>query len=82
MYDPLFITIAITSRGSEYVKLVTQVFKFCCEDGALDNYLLRNLRRNSPRDVFEKLIGTRGSGGRNVSVADLPPEWSRNVKKR
>ena len=82
MYDSLFITIANASKGSEYAKLVSQIFKFCCEDGALNNYILRNLRRNSPRDVFEKMIGSQGSGGRDVSVADLPPEWSRNVKRR
>ena len=82
MYDSLFSTIAIASKGSEYAKLATQVLKFCCEDGALDNYILKNLRRNSPREVFEKLIGTRGSGGRDISVANLPAELSRNVKRR
>ena len=81
LYDSLFITIAIASKGNEYAKLVSQVFKLCCENGALDGYILRNLRRNSPREVFEKLIGSQANVGRNVSVADLPAEWSRNNTK-
>ena len=82
VYDPLFITIANTSKGKEYAKLVTEIFKFCCEDGVLNDYILGNLRRNSPRDVFENLVGRRASGRGDVSVKDLPPEWSRNAKMR
>ena len=82
LYDSLFITIAIASKGSEYVNLVTQVFKFCCEDGALNSYILRNLRRNSPRDVFDRMIGTQIRDGRDISVTDLPAEWSKNTKSR
>ena len=80
MYDSLFMTIANASKESEYAKLVSQVFKFCCEDGVLNDWILQNLRRNSPRDVFENLIGRRGSGERDVSVANFPPEWSRSTK--
>ena len=82
VYDPLFITIANASKGKEYAKVATQVFNFCCEDGVLNDYILGNLRRNSPRDVFENLVGRRASGRGDVSVKDLPPEWSRNAKMR
>ena len=84
LYDSLFITIVIASKGSEYAKLVTQVFKFCCEDGVLNDWILQNLRRNSPKDVFEKLIGSQASsrGDVDLSVADLPPEWSKNAIQR
>ena len=82
MYDPLFITIANASKGKEYAKLVTEIFKFCCQDGVLNDWILQNLRRNSPREVFENLIGHHAYGGGDVSVADLPPEWSRNAKMR
>ena len=82
MYDSLFITIANASKGKEYAKLDTEIFKFCCEDGVLNDWILQNLRRNSPREVFENLVGRRASGGRDVSVADLPAEWSRNSKMR
>jgi hypothetical protein len=83
IYDSLFITIALSSRGGEYAKLVTQVFKLCCEDGALNDFILRHLRKNTPRDVYYNLIGARASsGGRDVSVADLPAEWSANAEMR
>ena len=83
IYDSLFNTIAIASKGSEYAKLVNQIFQFCCEDGVLNDVILRNLRRNSPRDVFEKMVGTATcSAQQDVSVADLLPEWSRNTKRR
>ena len=78
VYDPLFTTIANASRGQEYIKLVSEVFKLCCKDGALDDFLLRNLRRRAPRGVFEKLVGRT----RRVEVSDLPREWSKNTKAR
>ena len=80
MYDSLFLTIANTSKGSEYVKLVTQVFKLCCEDGALNDFILRNLRRRAPKDVFEKLVGVHTTGGRDISVAEFPADYSKNAK--
>ena len=85
MCDSLFMTIANASKESEHAKLVSQVFKFCCEDGVLNDWMLQNLRRNSPRGMHhlrENLIGTQANVGRNVSVADLPPGWSRNTKSR
>ena len=78
IYDPLFTTIANASKGQEYIKLVSEVFKFCCEDGALDDFLLRNLRRRAPKDVFGMLVGRTG----NVEVSDLPRAWSRNSNNK
>ena len=78
IYDPLFTTIANSSKGQEYIKLVSEVFKFCCEDGALDDFILRNLRKRAPKDVFGKLVGRTGK----VQVSDLPREWSRNSNNK
>ena len=78
IYDPLFTTIGNASKGQEYIKLVSEVFKFCCEDGALDDYMLRNLRQRAPKDVFGELVGRTG----NVEVSDLPSGWSRNSNNK
>ena len=78
VYDPLFTTIANASRGQEYIKLVSEVFKLCCKDGALDDFILRNLRRRAPKDVLGKLVGRTG----NVEVSDLPREWSRDSNNK
>jgi hypothetical protein len=78
MYDPLFITIANASKGQEYIKLVAEVFKFCCKDGVLNDFILRNLRKRAPKDVFGELVGCTGK----VEVSDLPREWSRNSNSK
>ena len=78
IYDPLFLTIANASKGQEYIKLVSEVFKFCCEDGALDDVILRTLRRRAPKDMLGKLVGRTGK----VEVSDLPREWSRNSNNK
>ena len=76
IYDPLFTTIANASKGQEYIKLVSEVFKFCCEDGVLNDVILRNLRKRAPKDIFGKLVGRTGK----VEVSDLPRKWSRISK--
>ena len=58
IYDPLFLTIANASKGQEYIKLVSEVFKFCCEDGALDDVILRTLRRRAPKDVLRSWLAS------------------------
>ena len=78
IYDPLFTAIANASKGQEYIKLVSEVFKLCCKDGALDDWILQNVRRRAPKDVLGKLVGHTGK----VGVSDLPREWSRNTKAR
>jgi len=82
MYDSLFTTIANASKGQEYIKLVSEVFKCCCKDGALDDIILRNLRQRAPKDVFGMLVGVHAAGGRDISVADLPADCSKNAKGR
>ena len=79
IYDPLFSTIGTTLKGREYIKVMEGVFHRCCEDGALNDVILRNLRRHAPSDVFQKLVGSTAGG---VSVKDLPKEWSRNADNR
>jgi pentatricopeptide repeat protein len=78
MYDSLFTTISNASKGQEYIKLVSEVFKLCCEDGALDDFILRNLRKGAPKGVFGMLVGRTG----NVQASDLPREWSRNSNNK
>ena len=78
IYDPLFKIIANASKGQEYIKLVSEVFKFCCGDGVLNDFILRNLRKRAPKDVFGMLVGRTG----NVEVSDLPREWSRNSNNK
>ena len=82
IYDPLFTTIANASKGQEYIKLVSEVFKLCCEDGVLNDVILQTLRRRAPKDVFAKLVGVHAAGGRDISVADLPADCSKNAKGR
>ena len=74
-YAPLFTVINCTTKGDTNTKLTSEVLRLCCEDGVLDDKLLKHFRRFAPKHVFSKLVGTNAS---DVTVRDLPPEWSRN----
>ena len=74
-YAPLFTVISSTTNGDTMAKLMSEVFRLCCEDGVLHDNHLKDLRRYTPKNVFIKLVGTNAS---DVTVRDLPPEWSRN----
>ena len=75
-YAPLFTIIDCTTKGERYEKLTSEVFRLCCEDGVLTDKQLENLRRYALKDVYRKLVGTSA----NLTVRDLPPEWSRNTR--
>ena len=75
-YPPLFAVVNNAAKFETYKKLVTEVFRLCCEDGVLNDKQLKDLRRFAPKDVFRKLVGTNA----DVTVRDLPPEWSRNIR--
>ena len=77
-YAPLFTIIDCTTKGERYEKLTSEVFRLCCEDGVLTDKQLENLRRYALKDVYRKLVGT----STNLTVRDLPPEWSRNNRQR
>ena len=77
-YAPLFVIIDNTSKGEKYEKLTREVFRLCCEIGVLNDKQLESLRRYTPKGVFRKLVGTNA----DVTVRDLPPEWSRNTRQR
>ena len=74
-YAPLFTVISSTTKGDTMAKLMSEGFRLCCEDGVLHDNHLKDLRRYTPKTVFNKLVGTNAS---DVTVRDLPPEWSRN----
>ena len=77
-YAPLFTIIDYTTEGEKYEKLTREAFRLCCEDGVLTDKQLEKLRRFAPKDVYRKLVGTNA----DVTVRDLPPEWSRNNRQR
>ena len=76
-YAPLFAVIGTTSKGEKYEKLTREVFRLCCADGVLNDKQLEKLRRFTPKELFQKLVGTNAS---HVTVRDLPPEWSKNIR--
>ena len=76
-YAPLFAIINNTSKGETHAKLTREVFRLCCADGVLTDKQLKYLRRYVPKEFFQKLVGTNAS---HITVRDLPPEWSRNIR--
>lgn len=66
---------------AERLASVEDLFRKCCEDGQLNQWVLQALVQVAPGPHFWKLVQKKSSHG-IVRVQDLPSEWSRNVKER
>lgn len=62
-------------------------FSRCCQDGILTDFVLQRLRGAASADLYERLVlskmrtNRREKGRINVSISDLPRDWSRNNSK-
>lgn len=58
-------------------KVVETVFHDCCAHGQVDDILLKQLRGAASKGLFSKLLGMYNP----LSMAALPIEWHKNVKR-
>ena len=63
-------------------KLSSRLFKQCCERGLVSKPLLGTLRRFSPsiyQNIGDKSLFAKGG---HVKIGKLPPEWTRNARRK
>ena len=65
-------------NAKERRRFASITFERCCKEGEVDSSVLKALKKHTP-DLFNSLPF---SGKANISVADLPPEWSENARLR
>jgi hypothetical protein len=59
--------------------LCEEIFRNCCEAGLLTNATLKILENLLPQQSMQRLNACRiSSGSGQLTVYDLPPEWSDN----
>lgn len=51
-------------------------FERCCEEGCVNDYVLRKLRQTVTEEDYLSLVGYRG----DQSAAGMPPSWTRNTR--
>jgi len=51
-------------------------FERCCEEGYVNDYVLRKLRQTVTEEDYLSLVGYRG----DQSAAGMPPSWTRNTR--
>ena len=72
----------ITDDDIKREKVITAVFKKCCSDGQVNASVLTQVRNATTKQKFASLMGgTRIGDLDDISITDLPKEWSRNLKK-
>uniref|UniRef100_A0A7S1BLH0 Pentacotripeptide-repeat region of PRORP domain-containing protein n=1 Tax=Corethron hystrix TaxID=216773 RepID=A0A7S1BLH0_9STRA len=67
------------SSGEKQEANVRAVVKKCCEDGLLDDFILRQLKRQVSFRLFRDLFGQYHLDHGFLSTSKLPKKWSRNV---
>lgn len=70
-------------RDSRYPTLMRNLWRHCCRDGLVSQFSLDSFRASVLEHDFWQGIGGRDKfeiiNGEDVTVKDLPAEWSRNV---
>jgi pentatricopeptide repeat protein len=62
--------------------LVKLAFDLCCEQGCLNEILLRQVLENAETDTQLKvLLGDQFEANTKIQMSDLPPEWSRHAMR-
>lgn len=59
-------------------RAIESVFTKCCEEGLLDQTVLRRLRNVASHDVYRRCVLERVRKG-ELNVLQLPAAWSRNI---
>ena len=77
--DILLVVLAILFSGNTEIEneIVEVLFKRCCRDGQVGNFVLQQLKAMSSEDVYEELVGR--SIHEHVQMEDLPKDWWCNV---
>jgi len=77
----------LTANKIERERLLKESFLRCCNDGQVDRDVLKMFRRAASSELYNKLVEKRSiQSGRShknsITIYDLPPEWSVNVRNK
>jgi len=72
------------NMDKRYKPLMDNLWKACCKDGHVSQFTLESFRDCVLKEHFLKAIGGKPTGKdiKEISVADLPKAWSRNVTSK
>ena len=63
--------------------LIRKTFTDCCDAGMVNQGVLVTLMKIGQNTIITQMSGnTFGSTSKKIELSSLPPEWSRNVKKK
>ena len=72
-------------RSVEYIRVIDSLFNRCCDEGVVDDTVIKAFHRASPHDLYRKLVLSAASmdtemDGTIISeTLFLPEEWTRNI---
>jgi hypothetical protein len=65
----------IPNSTVEKVGIIAGVFKDCCEEGLVDDDIMKNLIAAVPKESLDSILE------KSMLLGDLPDVWTRNVKR-
>ena len=75
---------SLLPEGELRRKCITLSFEQCQRDGLVNSSVLRRLLAGTPQDVLADLLdldaSTSPASYRQLTIEDLPPQWSRNTR--
>lgn len=70
----------LVPSGGKREAWIASSFKFCCQIGLLNSFVLSDLERVASAETFESLVGAPPET--SIAIDDLPANWSRNAKTK
>ena len=69
--------------GGTRAASMTSVFQKCCEDGQVNDLIIRRLESALTKEQLRELYQSVGlEGGQDMELSQLPAEWKQNVQER
>jgi hypothetical protein len=69
----------LMSEGALQRKMIEAVFRRCCRNGQVSLTVLRQVKEAASLELWIEIMREK-AGKRDLTIKDLPPEWTCNVK--
>lgn len=71
---------ALLPEGSEQTKAIESVFKNCCQDGLVNDKVMKKFKEVAPMDLYQSTVLLNAKSFSDGTV--LPEEWTRNISHK
>ncbi len=73
----------LDTKSPEYKKVIESVFSMCCNEGLVDDNVIKTFHRVAPHEVYRQAVLSKASPDFEIDETSqtlfLPEQWTRNI---